>query len=93
MSYRTFCVRKVRGELYRALVIRVIFQASYSTSRAHLAKNYTVNVPSTWDLVKSCRLLSQLDCHVNVALCFSANQALLCCEGRCKLLLKNHRTC
>jgi transaldolase len=44
---------------------------------ATIASNVVVKVPSTWDGFVACRTLSQRGIRVNVALCFSANQALL----------------
>jgi transaldolase len=48
---------------------------------AAIAPNVAVKVPLTWDGLKACRALRQLNHKVNVTLCFSANQALLAAKA------------
>ncbi|MCY4259404.1 MAG: fructose-6-phosphate aldolase [Rhodobacteraceae bacterium] len=44
---------------------------------AGIAENIVVKVPMTWEGVRACSILSARNIHVNVTLCFSANQAIL----------------
>ncbi len=48
---------------------------------AGIAPNVTIKLPITWDGLKACRVLSSEGFLVNMTLCFSANQALLCAKA------------
>ena len=50
--------------------------------RLHEVSEYVmVKVPLTWEGLKACRILNQAGIHVNVTLCFSANQAVLAAKA------------
>ena len=46
-----------------------------------IADNVCIKVPLTVDGLKTCKVLSEDGCMVNVTLCFSANQALLAAKA------------
>ncbi len=46
-----------------------------------IADNVCIKVPLTVDGLKTCKVLTQDGCMVNVTLCFSANQALLAAKA------------
>ena len=46
-----------------------------------IAKNVTVKVPLTFDVLKACKTLADEGTSVNVTLCFSATQALLAAKA------------
>ena len=48
---------------------------------AAIADNIVIKVPLTFDGLKACRALTGQGRHVNVTLCFSANQALLAAKA------------
>lgn len=48
---------------------------------AKLASNVVIKVPLTFDGLKACRILTQEGTRVNVTLCFSAAQAILCAKA------------
>lgn len=48
---------------------------------AKIAPNVVIKVPLTIDGLKACRILTQEGTHVNVTLCFSAAQAILCAKA------------
>lgn len=48
---------------------------------AKIAPNVVIKVPLTVDGLQACRLLTQADIAVNVTLCFSAAQAILCAKA------------
>ncbi len=48
---------------------------------AAIASNVAVKVPLTWDVLKTCRVLSDAGTPVNVTLCFSSAQALLAAKA------------
>jgi transaldolase len=48
---------------------------------AKIAGNVAVKVPLTWEGLKACKALTAEGTMVNVALCFSANQALLAAKA------------
>lgn len=48
---------------------------------AKIASNVVIKVPLTVDGLKACRTLTQEGIQVNVTLCFSAAQALLCAKA------------
>jgi transaldolase len=48
---------------------------------AKIASNIYVKVPSTWDGLKACRVLTNEGARVNVTLCFSPVQAMLAAKA------------
>lgn len=48
---------------------------------AKIAPNVVIKVPLTVDGLKACRILTQEGTQVNVTLCFSAAQAILCAKA------------
>lgn len=48
---------------------------------AAIAPNVAVKLPITWDGLRACRVLASEGFLVNMTLCFSANQALLCAKA------------
>lgn len=48
---------------------------------AGIAPNVAVKLPITWDGLRACRVLASEGFLVNMTLCFSANQALLCAKA------------
>src|SRR3990167_4586593 len=48
---------------------------------AKIASNVVIKVPLTFDGLKACRMLTQAGTQVNVTLCFSAAQAILCAKA------------
>lgn len=68
----------VRGPVSAEVVAtRVEDMVAEGERLAAIASNIVVKVPSSWEGVLACRVLSQRGIKVNVTLCFSANQALL----------------
>ena len=48
---------------------------------AKIAPNVVIKIPLTFDGLKACRILTQTGTQVNVTLCFSAAQAILCAKA------------
>ncbi|MGH2342951.1 fructose-6-phosphate aldolase [Segnochrobactraceae bacterium EtOH-i3] len=48
---------------------------------ANIAPNVAIKLPITWDGLRACRVLAGDGFLVNMTLCFSANQALLCAKA------------
>lgn len=48
---------------------------------AKIAPNVVIKVPLTFDGLQACRFLTQAGTQVNVTLCFSAAQAILCAKA------------
>ena len=48
---------------------------------ANIAPNVTIKLPITWDGLRACRVLAGDGFLVNMTLCFSATQALLCAKA------------